>query len=155
VSPALQWVPWALVPHLPGLGLAPRPSVQCFTTTASRPSHITSLGASDVIPGPLPPCVFRCRLADGGKRHVHARALAHPVPLVFRDIVTRRPLALPSSRVPPLMTCPALRPRWCPRSLPLTHPGLLPAGACKPSAFPSILQRAILADHNSTNVGAP
>ena len=28
-------------------------------------------------------------------------------------------MALPSSRVTPLHTCPALRPRWCPRLLPL------------------------------------
>ena len=27
---------------------------------------------------------------------------------------SRRQVALPSSRVPPIQTCPALRPRWCP-----------------------------------------
>jgi len=32
--------------------------------------------------------------------------------------VTRRQVALPSSRVTPMETCPALRPRWCPEPLP-------------------------------------
>ena len=31
---------------------------------------------------------------------------------------SRRQVALPSSRVPPLKTCPALRPRWCPAHSP-------------------------------------
>ena len=32
--------------------------------------------------------------------------------------VTRRQQALPSSQVPPVSACPALRPRWCPRYSP-------------------------------------
>jgi hypothetical protein len=32
--------------------------------------------------------------------------------------VTRRQVALPSSRVTPVKTCPALRPRWCPEHSP-------------------------------------
>jgi hypothetical protein len=32
--------------------------------------------------------------------------------------IPRRQMALPRSRVPPLKTCPALRPRWCPAHLP-------------------------------------
>ena len=35
---------------------------------------------------------------------------------------TRRHLALPSSRVPPLTPCPALRPRWSPAHLPYRRP---------------------------------
>jgi hypothetical protein len=31
---------------------------------------------------------------------------------------SRGQMALPSSRVPPVQTCPALRPRWCPAHLP-------------------------------------
>jgi hypothetical protein len=155
VSPALQWVPWALVPHLPGLRLACRPTVLCSTTTARRPSRPASLGAGGAIPGLLPPFVSRLRLANGRKPHVRARALGHPVPLLFREIVSRRRLALPSSRVTPLMTCPALRPRWCPVCLAIAPPGLLPSGHCKPSAVPSIPPRDILSDHNYTHFGAP
>ena len=45
-----------------------------------------------------------------------------PGPLVTRSptpgMCARTQMALPSSRVPPLKTCPALRPRWCPRYAP-------------------------------------
>ena len=45
-----------------------------------------------------------------------------PGPLVTRSpnpgMTSRRPVALPRSRVPPLKTCPALRPRWCPAHSP-------------------------------------
>ena len=94
-------------------GSARGPAVLCATTTASSPSCTASLGAGDAIPGLLPLFVVRCRLVDGWKPHVRARTLVHPVPLVFRESVTRRQLALPRSRVTPWMTCPALRPRWC------------------------------------------
>jgi hypothetical protein len=63
-------------------------------------------------------------------------------------------VALPRSRVTPLMACPALRPQWCPVCFALAHPGLLPSGAWTPSAFPSIPQRDIRADHDSTYFGA-
>jgi hypothetical protein len=46
----------------------------------------------------------------------HARAFGHPVP--HSGYETRRQVALPSSQVPPLETCPALRPRWCPAHSP-------------------------------------
>ena len=137
------------------VGCAHQPSVLCSTTTARRPSRPASLGAGGAIPGRLPPFVSRLRLADGRKPHVRARALGHPVPLLFREIVSRRRLALPRARVPPLMTGPALRPRGCPVCLAVAPPGLLPSGHWKPSAFPSILPRDILSDHNYTNFGAP
>ena len=42
----------------------------------------------------------------------------------------RKPLALPSSRVTPMDTCPALRPRWCPEHSPWRIPDCcLPATA--------------------------
>ncbi len=45
-----------------------------------------------------------------------------PGPLVTRSPIpglsSRRQMALPRSRVPPVKTCPALRPRWCPRYAP-------------------------------------
>jgi hypothetical protein len=37
---------------------------------------------------------------------------------LLRLLLPRRREALPSSRVTPLCTCPALRPRWCPARLP-------------------------------------
>src|SRR5262247_1649110 len=47
----------------------------------------------------------------------HARAFGHPVP--HSGSLTRRHVALPSSRVTPVDACPALRPRWCPDCSPL------------------------------------
>jgi hypothetical protein len=45
-----------------------------------------------------------------------------PEPVVPRSpspgMSSRRPMALPRSRVPPVTTCPALRPRWCPAHSP-------------------------------------
>src|SRR5262249_40403773 len=50
--------------------------------------------------------------------------------------VTRRQVALPSSRVSPLTTCPALfRPRWRPARLALAPSGLRPSTRSTVSAF--------------------
>ena len=58
----------------------------------------------------------------------HARAFGHPVPQ--SGYKTRRQAALPSSQVPPLKTCLALRPRWCPAHSPQrTQDSCLPATA--------------------------
>src|SRR5262249_61480021 len=56
----------------------------------------------------------------------HARALGHPVP--HSGSLTRRHVALPSSRVPPMATCPALRPRWGPG-----HSPKRPQDCCLPA----------------------
>ena len=56
----------------------------------------------------------------------HARAFGHPVP--HSGYATRRQVALPRSRVTPMATCPALRPRWWPRHSPYrVQDGCLPA----------------------------
>ena len=63
-------------------------------------------------------------------------------------------MALPSSRVTPMKTCPALRPRWCPRRITLSRPGLLPSTRCKASAFHPLARAIILTDHDYTDFGA-
>jgi len=66
-------------------------------------------------PDTLPASLVRglpAGLVAWSKRPAHARAFGHPVP--HSGSVTRSQMALPSSRVPPVQTCPALRPRWCP-----------------------------------------
>src|SRR5262245_53821550 len=55
-------------------------------------------------------------LVAWSKRPAHARAFDHPVPPSGSG--TRSPMARPSSRVSPVQTCPALRPRWCPAHAP-------------------------------------
>src|SRR5215467_6906388 len=52
-------------------------------------------------------------------------------------MVTRRQVALPSSRVSLLTTCSVLlRPRWCPNRLAVVPAGLLPSTRSTVSAFP-------------------
>ena len=81
----------------------------------------------------------------------HARAFGHPVP--HSGYKTRRQVALPSSRVPLLKTCPALRPRWCPAYSPYrTQDCCLPALANRrlsprtPEGYPPV--------HDYTHFGA-
>ena len=78
---------------------------------------------------------FACRSLPDTLRAFIVRGLPHglgttgkapripPGLLVTRSptpgISSRRQVALPSSRVPPVETCPALRPRWCPAHSPL------------------------------------
>jgi hypothetical protein len=45
-------------------------------------------------------------------------------------------MALPSSRVTPMKTCPALRPRWCPERIALARSGLLPSAPLHGVGFP-------------------
>jgi hypothetical protein len=63
-------------------------------------------------------------------------------------------MALPSFRVTPVKTCPALRPRWCPKRITLSRPGLLPSTRCKASAFHPLARALILTDHDYTYFGA-
>ena len=95
-------------PRAPGIGDA---------TTATCPSQGPSLVARSPIPCLLPSvCGLPAGLVAWSKRPAHARACGHPVPP--SGAITRSPMALPRSRVPPVQTCPALRPRWCPAHSP-------------------------------------
>ena len=117
-APSLPWVAWASLPHLPGyyapLRLPPPP-----------------LGVLHLSLVPRYLACFRrswCPLRAHGQEEApgHARAFGHPVPQSGND--ARRQVALPSSRVPPLEACPALRPRWCPGHSPYrTQDCCLPA----------------------------
>jgi hypothetical protein len=62
---------------------------------------------------------FRVSVAgslEDGSGQPSARAFGHPVP--HSGNWARRQVALPSSRVTPVKTCPVLRPRWCPSHSP-------------------------------------
>src|SRR5919108_1361646 len=122
-----------------GRGSPPSP-VLCAAKTTPCPSRVASLVARF----PIPRLLHSVRGVPFGlmawvKPPGHARAFGHPVPQSGNG--ARRQVVLPSSRATPLKTCPALRPRWYPAHSPLSHTGLLPSGACKPSAFTSILLR--------------
>ncbi len=75
------------------------------------------------------------RLTDRQMPPSSARYIVKPVYLESSGVFVRRQLVLPSSRATPVITCPDLRPRWCPDYLPLRNSGLLLSGCYKPSAF--------------------
>jgi hypothetical protein len=73
-----------------------------------------------------------------------------PIP----GISSRRQMALPSSRVPPVKTCPALRPRWCPVHSPSrTQDCCLPATGNRRLSSLYCLERYPVV-HNYTHFGA-
>ena len=102
-------------------------SVLCSAKTAKSPSRSTSLREA-VVPRYLactrffvflPISCYRGRLAVTPK----CKTATAPGLLVSRytsasGSLARRQLALPSSQVTPVSTCPALRPRWCPEHSP-------------------------------------
>ena len=144
--PSLQWVLWASVPHLPRY-YAPLRLPHC-------PSQVASLVARFPIPCPLR---FVRAIPYGrviwAKPPDHARAFGHPVP--HSGNVTRRHVALPSSRATPMNACPALRPRWCPGCMPCRPQDCCLPATGKPSAFPSIPLEDSPPVHDVTLFGAP
>ncbi len=81
------------------------------------PSQVASLVARFPIPCPLQFVrVVPYGLVIWSKPPDPARAFGHLVP--HSGHVTRRHVALPSSRATPVDACPALRPRWCPARSP-------------------------------------
>jgi hypothetical protein len=107
-APSLPWVAWASLPHLP----------RSYAPLRLPPPRLGVLHLS-LVPRYLA-CFHRSwsplRARSREEAPGHARAFGHPVP--HSGSTTRRQAALPSSPVPPLKTCPALRPRWCPAHSP-------------------------------------
>src|SRR5262249_2641017 len=98
-------------------------------TTAAWPSRGPSL-----VPRCPIPCVLLSFVVSPQGSWAGRSAQPAPGPLVTRSpspgCASRSQRALPSSRVPPLDTCPALRPRWCPAPSPKrTQDCCLPATA--------------------------
>ena len=107
-SPSLPWVAWASLPH-----------VLWYYTTLRLPPVPLGVLRLALVPRYLA-CFPRswCPSRARGQAEApgHARAFGRPVPQ--SGAVTRSQVALPSSRVPPVKPCPALRPRWCPAHSP-------------------------------------
>ena len=118
------------------------------------PSWVASLVARSPIPCPLL-CVrgVPAGLVIWSKPPDHARAFGHPVPQ--SGSLTRRQVALPSSRATPVNTCPALRPRWCPAYSPSrTQDCCLPAtGNRRRSSLYRLESYPVV--HDYTLFGAP
>ena len=104
-------------PILPARMLT-RPSVLCSAKTANCPSRVASLFAGFPIPCLLPEFVSSVSgsLTDGSCPSTPG-ALFSRFPY-SSGALTRRQVALPSSRATPMDTCPVHRPRWSPDPLP-------------------------------------
>ena len=98
---------------------SPPSSVLCSAKTATVPlsGRFARRSLPDTLPASVAFVVSLTGSWSGWKPPDHARAFGHPVPL--SGSLTRRQVALPSSRVTPMDACPALRPRWCPDCSPL------------------------------------
>src|SRR5712691_13381843 len=106
-------------PPVGRLGLTAPPSpVLCAATTATSPSQVASLVARFPIPCVLPSFVVSHTGSWPGGSSRSRQGLWSPGPPLLRALSSRRQGALPRSHVPPLETCPALRPRWCPAHSP-------------------------------------
>jgi hypothetical protein len=143
-TPSLPWVAWASLPHFP----------RSYAPLRLPPAPLGVLCLSLV---PRYRACFRCSWCPIRARRLVeapdvARALGHPVP--HSGSGARRPMALPSSRVPPVKTCPALRPRWCPAHSPYrTQDCCLPALANR-RLSPLHHLEDYPAVHDSTHFGA-
>src|SRR5713101_7955423 len=127
-APSLPWVAWASLPHLPRSS-APRRLPPC-------PSRVASLVARFPIPCLLlSVCDFPKRLVVWSKRPAHARAFGHPVP--HSGTVVKETDGSPTFPRSPCEDMPRSQTPVVSCALALSHPGLLPSGACKPSAFSS------------------
>ena len=133
------------------LGLTSPPSrVLCAATTPTMP--LSGRFACRALPDTLPASVVR------GLPHGLVAWGKPPGLLVPRSptpgLWSRRHVALPRSRVPPVQTCPALRPRWCPAHAPKrVWDCCLPVRAHRRLSPPYGLKR-YPAVHDSTLFGA-
>src|SRR5262249_52536546 len=111
------WVAWASLPH-----------VQREDATLRLPPVLLGVLRLSLVPRYLAcfPRAWSPRRARGLVEAPSPRqGFWSPGP--HAGSVTRSPVALPSSRVPPVQTCPALSPRWCPGHSPKrTQDGCLP-----------------------------
>jgi hypothetical protein len=103
-------------------GDLPCPAVLCVATTAFVSPGRFAFGS---LPVPWVDALLFVSLPASAGVGSSAGGVAQQLPgcwlrrsPVFRPLLPRRREALPSSRVTPLNTCPALRPRWCPTRLP-------------------------------------
>jgi len=117
--PPADALPDGAFPPVGRLGLTSPPSpVRCAATTATLP--VSGSFTCRSFPDTLPASVVH-GVPDGLVARMEAprprQGLWSPGP-PLRELSSRRQVALPRSRVPPVKTCPALRPRWCPAHSP-------------------------------------
>ena len=162
-SPSLQWVLCASVPHLHGTDAV------CCLATGVYTYHryydplrlpIAHLGVLHFRLPPIP-CKLPLRFVSRLSRRVGlAGSVSRPSPGLWFSVstphpltfTTRKQLALPSSQVIPVSTCPVLRPRWCPAHSPYRiQDCCLPLTARRRL---SLAHASLSTDHDYTNFEA-
>src|SRR5262245_4371121 len=131
-SPSLPWVPWALVPHL----------LRYYAPLRLPPVRLGSLRFS-LAPRYLVCFLALCSLTARWRSEAlpQRQGSWSAGPPALPAVLTRRRRALPSSRVPPVTPCSALRrPRWYPARLAVAPAGLPPSTRFPVSAFPWLHQ---------------
>jgi len=135
-----------------GLG-SPPSSVLCVAKTAILP--VSGRFARRSLPDTLPASArswYPLRAHARVEAPDHARAFGRPVPQSGNMVkeIGGSP-KFPSS---PCACMPRSQTPVVSSALALTRPGLLPSGACKPSAFPSVPPERYPAVHDYTHFGA-
>src|SRR5262245_4729743 len=144
-APSLPWAAWASLPHLPWY----------YAPLRLPPPHLRGLHLSFAAPIPclLPSFVVSLTGSCPRGSSRARQGFWSPGPPV-RAWGSRRQVALPSSRVTPMATCPALRPRWCPVPSPYrVQDCCLPALANR-RLSPQYLLEGYPSVHDYTHFGA-
>jgi hypothetical protein len=136
--PPADALPDGAFPPVGRLGLTSPPSPVLYAaTTALCPSRVASLVARFPIPCVLPcVCGVPCGLVSWWKPLEHARAFGHPVP--HSGLLVKETGGSPKFPSSPCEDMPRSQTPVVSCALAIAHPGMLPSGACKPSAFPSV-----------------
>jgi hypothetical protein len=141
-------------PPVGRLGLtSPPSSVLCAATTAALP--VSGSFTCRSFPDPLPASVVRgvpFGLMVEWKPPNHARAFGHPVP--HSGNMRKETGGSPKFPSYPYGCMPRSQTPVVSSTLAIPRPGLLPSGACKPSAFPSIPPEGYPRVHDYTHFGA-
>jgi hypothetical protein len=132
-------MPGVAFPPVGPVGLGSPPSlVLCAAKTATLP--LSGRFARRSLPDTLPASVRSwcpLRAHDRVEAPDHARAFGRPVP--SSGSVVKEIDGSPKFPSSPFGCMPRSQTPVVSRTLAKTRPGLLPSGACKPSAFPSVL----------------
>jgi hypothetical protein len=136
--PPADALPDGAFPPVGRLGLTSPPSpVLCAATTATRPisGSFTCRSFPDTLPASV--CLWCPKRAHGRvEAPDHARAFGHPVP--HSGNMLKETGGSPKFPSYPYGCMPRSQTPVVSSTLAIPRPGLLPSGACKPSAFPSL-----------------
>ena len=147
-------MPGIAFPPVGPVGLrSPPSSVRCFAKSASLP--LSGRFACRSLPDTLPASARSwcpSRAPARVEAPDHARACGRPVPQSGHMVKERG--GSPTFPSAPFACMPHSPTPVVPSALALTRLGLLPSGACNPSAFPSVPLERYPTVHDSTHFGA-